>query len=114
MAPTSRTFDTWVYRIAMNTAITGLRKRKKYIRWIPIDTTSLNYSEIQSDQQNDKLEILYQCIKELNELDKGIILLYLENKSYSEIADATGLSETNVGTRISRIKEKIKTKVIKS
>jgi len=105
--------STWVYRIAMNTAITGLRKRKKYISWIPIDGTALNYSEIQSDEQKDKLEFLYKCIKELNELDKGIILLYMENKSYSEIADAIGLSETNVGTRMSRIKQKIRSKVIK-
>jgi RNA polymerase sigma-70 factor (ECF subfamily) len=105
--------STWVYRIAMNTAITGLRKRKKHISWVPIDTTALNYSDMQSDQKNDKLEILYQCIKVLNELDKGIILLYLEKKSYSEIAEAIGLSETNVGTRISRIKQKIKSKVIK-
>jgi RNA polymerase sigma-70 factor (ECF subfamily) len=97
----------------MNTAITGLRKRKKYISVIPIDRTALNYSEIQSDEQKDKLEFLYQCIKELNELDKGIILLYLEHKSYNEIADAIGLSETNVGTRMSRIKQKIRSKVIK-
>jgi RNA polymerase sigma-70 factor (ECF subfamily) len=105
--------STWVYRIAMNTAITGLRKRKKYISVIPINRTALNYSEIQSDEQKDKLEFLYQCIKELNELDKGIILLYLEHKSYNEIADAIGLSETNVGTRMSRIKQKIRSKVIK-
>ena len=105
--------STWVYRIAMNTAITGLRKRKQYISVIPIDRTALNYSEIQSDEQKDKLDFLYQCIKELNELDKGIILLYLENKSYSEIADAIGLSETNVGTRMSRIRQKIRSKVIK-
>lgn len=105
--------STWVYRIAMNTAITDLRKRKRYVRWIPLDRSVLNYSEMQS-QQDDKLDFLYQCIKDLNELDKGIIFLYLENKSYSEIADAIGLSETNVGTRISRIKQKIKSKVIKS
>jgi len=106
--------STWVYRIAMNTAITGLRRRKKYINWIPIDRTVLNHSEIELDEQNDKLEFLWQCIKELNEMDKGIILLYLENKNYNEIAEAIGVSETNVGTRISRIKQKIRSKVIKS
>jgi len=105
--------STWVYRIAMNTAITGLRKRRKHIRLIPIDKVALSYSEIHPDRQNDKLEFLYKCIRELNELDKGIILLYLENKSYGEIADAIGISETNVGTRISRIKQKMKSKAIK-
>ena len=103
--------STWMYRVALNTAISGLRKKKKHISWVSIDKTTLNYSEIQSDGQNDKLEFLYQCIKELNELDKGIILLYLENKSYGEIAEVIGMSETNIGTRISRIKQKMKSKI---
>ena len=103
--------STWMYRIALNTAISGLRKKKKQISWSSLDKTALNYSEAQSDGQNDKLEFLYQCIKELNEFDKGIILLYLENKSYSEIAEVIGLSETNIGTRISRIKQKMKSKI---
>ena len=106
--------STWIYRIALNTAITGLRKRKKYIRWVPLDSTVMNYSAVQSDPLSEKLDFLYQCIKELNELEKGVILLYLENKSYSEIAEAIGLNETNVGSRISRIKPKIKLKAFKS
>jgi RNA polymerase sigma-70 factor (ECF subfamily) len=105
--------STWVYRIALNTAITGLRKRKKKINWLPIGKSELNYSEAQCHEQEDKFAFLYQCIKELNELDRGIILLYLENKSYSEMSEVIGMSESNIGTRISRIKQKLKSKVIK-
>jgi RNA polymerase sigma-70 factor (ECF subfamily) len=53
-------------------------------------------------------EILYQCIDELNQLNKAIILLYLDGNSHDEISEITGISKTNVGTRISRIKEQIK------
>lgn len=106
--------STWVYRVAINTAITGLRKRKKFINMVPIEGEIINYPEIQSTRSDDKLDFIYQCIEELNELDKGIMLLYLENRSYSEIAETIGLSETNIGSRLSRIRQQIKSKIIKS
>ena len=62
---------------------------------------------IEQDDSTES-EILYQCIDELNEINKAIILLYLDGNSHDEIADITGISKTNVGTRIGRIKEQIK------
>ena len=105
--------STWVYRIAMNTAISGLRKRKKHIINTSLSQVNLVYSEIKSNQVDDQLDFIYKCIGELNHLEKGIILLYLENKSYNQIAETMGMSESNVGTRISRIRQKIKTKAEK-
>lgn len=66
---------------------------------------------IEQDNSPD-IEILYQCIKELNEINKAIILLYLDGNSHDEISDITGISKTNVGTRIGRIKEQLKNLVI--
>ena len=63
------------------------------------------------EQDTSNYEILYQCIDELNELNKAIILLYLDGNSHNEISEITGISKTNVGTRIGRIKEQIKNSV---
>jgi RNA polymerase sigma-70 factor (ECF subfamily) len=70
------------------------------------------YENDKSDK-SDKSEILYECIDELNEINKAIILLYLDGNSHDEISEITGISKTNVGTRIGRIKEQIKNLAIK-
>ena len=61
----------------------------------------------------ERVAQLYQMIKKLNEGERGIILLYLEGKKYEEIADITGFSTTNIGTRLNRIKQKLKNQIIK-
>jgi RNA polymerase sigma-70 factor (ECF subfamily) len=71
-----------------------------------------NYSWFQEQDHSSELDILYQCIDELNEINKAIILLYLDGNSHEEISEITGISKTNVGTRIARIKEQIKNLVI--
>ncbi len=98
--------STWIYRIALNTAVTQIRKNKKQ----PQKTTiNEQIQEINIEKHNDLLDILYKQIRKLNELEKALILLYLEHKNYETISEITGLSETNVATRISRIKQKLKT-----
>ncbi len=103
-------WSTWVYRVALNVCLTLLRKDKKM---------SLNYSEhdrlpetLDSDNKNDyndnDFEKLFQAIRKLKEIDKAIILLYLEEKSYAEIGDVMGLNQNTVGVRITRIKSKLK------
>lgn len=62
----------------------------------------------QEQESSSELELLYTCIDELNEINKAIILLYLDGNSHDEISEIMGISKTNVGTRISRIKEQIK------
>lgn len=99
--------STWIYRIALNTCISFIRKEKN----VP-EITTLTYEADWMIEENDPLhemlKELYRMINQLGQLDKSIILLYLEEKSYEEIAEITGLTVTNVATKLSRIKDKLK------
>ena len=105
--------STWMYRVALNVAIYHLKITKRKILTVPIDEQDLNFHEVGSIDYEEKIKIFRQHLDRLNLLDKGIILLYLENKSYAEIAEIIGISESNVGTKISRIKEKLKKQISK-
>lgn len=100
--------STWMYRIALNTALTRARKRKRRGYAVSIDKVILEQTENYDEEFEERLRILYHQIGKLNALEKGLILLLLEGKKYGEIAEITGLSTSNVGTRISRIKDKMK------
>jgi RNA polymerase sigma-70 factor (ECF subfamily) len=101
--------STWIYRVALNTSMNSRRKREKNKLLFLEDLKQVeSLSWILEPQDSSHTEILYQCIDELNQLNKAIILLYLDGNSHDEISDITGISKTNVGTRISRIKEEIK------
>jgi RNA polymerase sigma factor (sigma-70 family) len=99
--------STWIYRIALNTAITHLNKEKRKGDHLPITEVLLNKADVSDTSKQDRLEVLYAQIKQLNTIEKGIILLYLEGKTYEEIASITGFTPTNIGTRLGRIKQKI-------
>lgn len=106
---------TWMYRVGMNTAITYLKKsKKKNLNAIPISDAILAASEILDEVYEERLKQLYHHIQYLNSLEKGLMLLLLEGKSYKEMAEITGLSDSNIGTRISRIKKKLKNNMTKS
>jgi len=101
--------STWIYRIALNTAISFYRNDSKLNnKKTSIDASFITLPQIESDSESDKLSILYQFIERLDELDKALILLYLEDNKYKEIAEIIGISETNVATKISRIKKSLK------
>ena len=101
--------STWIYRIALNTSMNYKRKKEKDKLFFQDDLKQFESPNWLIEQQDSShSDILYQCIDELNELNKAIILLYLDGNSHEEISDITGISKTNVGTRISRIKEQIK------
>jgi RNA polymerase sigma-70 factor (ECF subfamily) len=101
--------STWIYRIALNTSMNYKRKREKDRLFFLDDLKQIeNLSWLIEQPDSSNSEILYQCIDELNQLNKAIILLYLDGNSHDEISEITGISKTNVGTRISRIKEQIK------
>ena len=105
--------STWMYRVALNTAIAYLNRSKKQIKQTSLDF-SLQIAEEEIDTSfQEKVDVLYTQIKQFSVVDRGIILLYLEGRSYEEIAAITGFTETNVGTRLNRIKQKLK-KTIKS
>ena len=106
--------STWMYRVALNTAIRQLQRRKRRPDGVSIDKVVTRQTENYDTEFEERLKILYSHIGKLNVLEKGLILLLLEGKKYEEIAEITGLSPTNVGTRISRIKTKLKSQIVKS
>jgi len=98
--------STWIYRIALNTCISDLRHNAKLRRNVP-----LSFSEqiiFEQDTKNAEIQELYSLIYKLSKIERSIILLWLEEKSYQEIADITGFSVANVATRLKRTKEKLK------
>jgi RNA polymerase sigma-70 factor (ECF subfamily) len=106
-------YSTWMYRIALNVAISFYRKEKKW----PIkndfyhEESIFKIEEDTSEEQTEldnHLKLLQEFIHNLNELNKALMLLYLEEKSYEGIAEILGITKTNVATKISRIKLKLK------
>ena len=104
--------STWMYRIALNISITHLNKQKKNRRQVPIEALP-DKTHIEDTLQDERVEFLYATIKKLSTIEKGIILLYLEDKSYEEISSITGFTVTNIGTRLGRIRQKIKSQIQK-
>jgi len=102
--------STWLYRVSLNVAISFYRKNSiRASRYIDADgqnTDLAGQSEYTEDERN--LDLLEQFISELKEIDKALMILYLEDKSHAEIADILGMTTTNVGTKVARIKEKLK------
>lgn len=98
--------STWVYRVALNTCVSTIRKRSKQ----PFTTTldGINDSPDESDNnKNEQIETLHQLISSLSPLDKAIITMWLDERRYEEIAEVTGISRNNVAVRINRIKQKL-------
>lgn len=104
--------STWMYRIALNTAITHLKKQKQSVS--PLSVEGIEIPDINdSDEKEESLKQLFAAIDQLNKIDKSIVLLYLEEKTYEEISEITGLSKTNVGVKLNRIKAKLSTVLTK-
>ena len=106
--------STWIYRVALNVALYQLKLSKKRVLTIPIDEQILNNQDIDNSEKEEKWKIFKQQIDNLNLLDKGIVMLYFDNKSYEEIAEIIGISKNNVGTKLLRIKEKLKLQINKN
>jgi RNA polymerase sigma factor (sigma-70 family) len=102
--------STWIYRIALNTAISYYRNDCKHKdKKVTIDASIISLSNFESkSEQDENIVMLYQFIERLDEMDKALILLYLDDNKYMDIADILGISETNVATKISRIKKNLK------
>lgn len=102
--------NTWLYRVVLNVAISQYRRSASKHRIE--DGVDLNTLSMVDDEpyRGDELELLDQFIGELNDIDKALIILYLEEKSQQEIAEIVGITTTNVSTKIARIKEKLKLK----
>lgn len=103
-------YSTWMYRISLNVAISFYRKENSRKRISNSLTTDIfDFADIEiSDKNETNLGLLNQAISKLNDLNKALILLYLEEKNYKEISEIIGITETNVATKIGRIKRQIK------
>lgn len=100
--------STWIYRIALNVSMNYKRKKRPNLLFFS-ESNQFEISDWLYDKEDsEQSDLLYDCIDELNEINKAIIILYLDGNSHEEISKITGISKTNVGTRISRIKDQIK------
>lgn len=100
--------STWMYRVALNTAISNYRKETRRPRKQEVDPVFFEVPDINNlPMQLENQRILYAAIAKLNDMEKAVILLYLDEKSYAEIADVLGITLSNVGVRINRIKNKL-------
>ncbi|WP_294586813.1 sigma-70 family RNA polymerase sigma factor [uncultured Phocaeicola sp.] len=100
-------FSTWVYRITLNTCITDIRQRKQKGTNCPLELANINLLE-EDDPKQEMLKEMYAMIHRLNKLDRMYIMLWLDGKTYEEIAEIIGTNRNQVATRLHRIKEKLK------
>jgi len=103
--------STWIYRVALNTALSYQRNDRKKIKAVKVEEQMLIMETDEGDREvNSKetqIEMLYASIKELKKDDRAIILLHLEGKSYDEISDIIGISKSNTGVKLMRIKKQL-------
>jgi RNA polymerase sigma factor (sigma-70 family) len=105
--------STWMYRVALNVAISFYRKEQKSADTLPMGNHLFEIADDLQDGLNENLNALQHFINELKPLDKALMILYLEEKSHLEIAEIMGITSTNVATKIGRIKEQLRQKFSK-
>ena len=101
--------STWIYRVTLNVCLTLVRNNSKNPSKVEIQDYHLTGDPEEGSEKKARLDLLYRSIRKLKEVDRGIILLYLEEKSYEEMADITGMSVSNIGVKVNRIKNQLKT-----
>jgi RNA polymerase sigma factor (sigma-70 family) len=103
-------FSTWMYRVSLNTAITLYRKSKRNINTQDYDDVQYKIaSEAYDDTEEQQLKLLYNAVHQLNDIEKALVFLYLEDKDYHEISETLGISEVNARVKMNRVKTKLKT-----
>lgn len=101
--------STWIYRVTLNTCITGLRKEKQMPEYtLPVSVLENTEDDAGDTARQERIKEMYSMINRLKTMEKAIVLLYLEEKSYQEIADITGLTRNNVAIKLKRSKEKLR------
>ena len=103
-------FSTWMYRVGLNTAITLYRKSKRQIQTSDISDFHYKLASNEYDGKvEEQIQLLYKAIHQLNDIEKALILLFLEDKPYKEISYLMGITEVNARVKVNRIKTKLKT-----
>ncbi len=101
-------FSTWMYRIALNVAISFYRRERTRTRYVISSEEHLLVAIDDTANQPEDIRLLYEFIEALDPLNKALVLLYLDGNNYQETASVLGISETNVATKINRLKNKMK------
>ena len=103
-------FSTWMYRVALNTAITMYRKSKKRISTQDYESVIFKIKADEYDEtEEQQLNLMYKAVKQLGDIDKALVFLYLEDKNYTEISQTLGITEVNARVKMNRIKNKLRT-----
>ncbi|WP_299334034.1 RNA polymerase sigma factor [uncultured Psychroserpens sp.] len=103
-------FSTWMYRVGLNTAITLYRKSKRSIKTQEFESVSFKIKSVEyDDTEEQQLKLLYKAVHQLNDIEKALVFLYLEDKNYSEISETLGITEVNARVKMNRVKKKLKT-----
>lgn len=105
--------STWMYRVALNTAISNFRKESRKPENRQLSLLEFEIPDMSIADEKENSNTLNMAIEKLTEIEKAIIMLYLDDKSYDEISDIIGISNSNVGVRLNRIKNKL-SKLIKT
>ncbi|PLW92989.1 MAG: hypothetical protein C0592_07945 [Marinilabiliales bacterium] len=101
-------FSTWMYKVAINTAISHVRRCKKSLKF---EDLKKDVSEVNDTESAQQSKLLYKAITELDKVDRAVIILWLDGKKYEEISEILGLSKSNVSVKLVRIKEKLSGKL---
>jgi len=106
-------FSTWLYRVALNTAISGLRKKKTFIESREPAQLPERASDENAGREEELLQ-LHKAIEHLNQVEKAIVMLYMEDRTFEEMEEILGMSQGNLRVKMNRIKEKLRqlTKII--
>lgn len=106
----TRSFSTWMYRIALNVAISQVRSNGRRDRhWVPLDEQLHDVAVAAVDHEADeRVHALHRVMAQLEPLSRALLVLYLEDHSYRQIGEILGISESNVATKISRLKQRIR------
>lgn len=101
-------FSTWMYQIALNTAITRLKRKSKQGTATELNSEALNIPAYNGTENNERRQMLDMAIQKLSDVEKAIVILYIDEYSYKEMAEIIGISESNIGFKLNHIKSKLK------
>ncbi len=110
----SRRFSTWMYRVALNVAIDFRRARQRRQSETPLSENAFDPPSPRDESKQEQLQELRELLEGLNEADRAVLLLSLEGNTYRDIAEVIGISESNVGTRLNRLKQSLRQTVMAS
>ena len=107
--------STWIYQIALNVAISDFRKENRRPKRVELSENLMNISDDIYDNLTEKqIEIMHHAIAQLSEIEKAIVMLYFEEKDNEEIAEIVGITQNNVRVKMTRIREKLRTMLVKN